>query len=184
MVVADVDVDRTGRPPPEDDPPLIVDADAMEPCQVASEGLEPVPRRRRKVAQCSRIVQHVQLSGDDARNLHPPDSLRDSPFHEEAFHDEAGEALDRHQREAYPNRVYRIKVIYQRAGLASKVSGAPGAGGFYVGDRIVAVNGKPVQSLDDLIHVFEQQGVGTIVELTVMRAGEKRKVRMPLVAIE
>ena len=43
----------------------------------------------------------------------------------------------------------------------------------------MAVNGKPVQSLDDLIHVFEQQGVGTIV-----RAGEKRKVRMPLVAVE
>ena len=48
----------------------------------------------------------------------------------------------------------------------------------------MAVNGKPVQSLDDLIHVFEQQGVGTIVELTVVRAGEKPKVGMPIVAVE
>ena len=57
-------------------------------------------------------------------------------------------------------------------------------GGFYVGDRIVAVNGKPVQSLDDLTHVFEQQGVGTIVELTVVRGGEKRMIKLPLVAVD
>ena len=57
-------------------------------------------------------------------------------------------------------------------------------GGFYVGDRIVAVNGKRVQSLDDLTHVFEQQGVGAIVELTVMRGGERRTIKMPLVAVE
>jgi S1-C subfamily serine protease len=57
-------------------------------------------------------------------------------------------------------------------------------GGFYVGDRIVAVNGKLVQSLDDLTHIFEQHGVGAIVELTVVRGGEKHKVKMPLVAVE
>jgi S1-C subfamily serine protease len=57
-------------------------------------------------------------------------------------------------------------------------------GGFYVGDRIVAVNGKPVQSEDDLTHVFEQHGIGTAVELTVVRGSEKRKVKVPLVAVE
>jgi S1-C subfamily serine protease len=58
------------------------------------------------------------------------------------------------------------------------------AGGFYVGDRIGAVNGKPVQSQDDLTHVFEQQGLGTVVELTVVRGSEKRKVKVRLVAVE
>jgi S1-C subfamily serine protease len=58
------------------------------------------------------------------------------------------------------------------------------AGGFYIGDRIVAVNGKPVQSQDDLTHIFEQQGLGTVVELTVVRGREKRKVKVPLVAVE
>jgi S1-C subfamily serine protease len=57
-------------------------------------------------------------------------------------------------------------------------------GGFYVGDRIVAVNGKSVQSQDDLTHVFEQQGLGTVVELTVVRGSEKRKVKVRLVAVE
>jgi 2-alkenal reductase len=56
--------------------------------------------------------------------------------------------------------------------------------GFYVVDRIVAVNGKRVQSLDDMTHIFEQHGVGAIVELTVMRGDEARKVRMSLVAVD
>jgi len=57
-------------------------------------------------------------------------------------------------------------------------------GGFYVGDRIVAVNGKPVHSQDDLTHVFEQQELGTVVELTVVRGSEARTVKVPLVAVE
>jgi S1-C subfamily serine protease len=57
-------------------------------------------------------------------------------------------------------------------------------GGFYLGDTIVAVNGTPVHSPDDLSHLFEQQGVGAIVELTVVRRGERRTVKVPLVAIE
>ncbi|HKZ04472.1 MAG TPA: trypsin-like peptidase domain-containing protein [Methylomirabilota bacterium] len=57
-------------------------------------------------------------------------------------------------------------------------------GGALVGDQIVAVNGKRVQTFDDLLYVFEQQGVGAVVELTVMRRGEKRTLKVPLVAME
>jgi S1-C subfamily serine protease len=56
--------------------------------------------------------------------------------------------------------------------------------GFYLGDRIVAVNGKRVQSLDDMTHLFEQHGVGAIVELTVVRGDEMRQVRISLVAVD
>ena len=57
-------------------------------------------------------------------------------------------------------------------------------GGALVGDQIVAINGKRVQTFDDLLYVFEQEGVGAVVELTVMRRGEKRTLRVPLVAME
>jgi S1-C subfamily serine protease len=57
-------------------------------------------------------------------------------------------------------------------------------GGFYVGDTIVAVGGRPVQSLDDLTHMFEQHGIGATVELTVARRGEKRTIKVPLVAVD
>jgi len=33
-------------------------------------------------------------------------------------------------------------------------------GGFFLGDLIVAVNGKRVQSMDEMTHIFEQQGSG------------------------
>jgi S1-C subfamily serine protease len=58
---------------------------------------------------------------------------------------------------------------------------APG-GGFFLGDVIVAVEGKRVRSLDDMTHLFEQHGVGATVELTIVRRGEKRMVKVPLVA--
>jgi S1-C subfamily serine protease len=48
----------------------------------------------------------------------------------------------------------------------------------------VAVNGKRVRSLDDMTHIFEQLGVGATVELTVVRRGERRTVKVPLVAVE
>jgi S1-C subfamily serine protease len=57
-------------------------------------------------------------------------------------------------------------------------------GGFFLGDLIVAVNGKPVQSVDEMTHIFEQQGVGATVELTVVRRGEKRTIKVPLVAMD
>jgi S1-C subfamily serine protease len=69
-----------------------------------------------------------------------------------------------------------------RAGLAG-LQRARG-GGFLLGDLIVAVNGKRVQSLDDMTHIFEQLGVGATVELTVVRRGERRTVKVPLVAVE
>jgi len=47
-----------------------------------------------------------------------------------------------------------------------------------IGDVIVAVDGRPVRRLSDLIQALEQAGVGGSVELTVERAG--RTVRVPV----
>ena len=57
-------------------------------------------------------------------------------------------------------------------------------GGFLLGDLIVAINGRRVQSLDAMTHVFEQEGVGTTVELTVVRRGEKRAIKVVLAAMD
>ncbi len=53
-----------------------------------------------------------------------------------------------------------------------------------LGDRIVAVNGKPVRSEDDLRDAFEAAGVGTVVTLTVVRDRSKRDVRVPLAQVD
>ena len=49
-----------------------------------------------------------------------------------------------------------------------------------LGDVIVAVDGKPVHSVDDLLYQFEAAGVGHEVTLTILRHGEKRTVRVTL----
>ncbi len=53
-----------------------------------------------------------------------------------------------------------------------------------LGDRIVAVDGKPVKSEDDLRDAFEAAGVGKTVTLTVVRDTARRDVRLRLVQIE
>ncbi|HUG36387.1 MAG TPA: trypsin-like peptidase domain-containing protein [Candidatus Limnocylindrales bacterium] len=52
-----------------------------------------------------------------------------------------------------------------------------------LGDRIEAVDGKPVRSEDDLRDAFEAAGVGGTVTLTVARARERREVRIQLVPV-
>jgi S1-C subfamily serine protease len=52
------------------------------------------------------------------------------------------------------------------------------------GDRILAVNGKRVESVEDLQDAFEAAGVGAEVSLTVARDGSKREVRVRLAPVE
>jgi len=51
-----------------------------------------------------------------------------------------------------------------------------------VGDVIVAIDGKPVHSQEDLLDAFEAAGVGATVRLAVVKGGEgpKREVRVTL----
>ena len=53
-----------------------------------------------------------------------------------------------------------------------------------LGDRIVAVDGKPVRSEDDLRDAFEAAGVGAQVTLAVARGSAKREVRVQLVQVD
>ncbi len=52
-----------------------------------------------------------------------------------------------------------------------------------LGDRIVAVDGTPVHSEDDVRDAFEAAGVGKTVTLTVVRDRVKRDVRVMLVQV-
>ena len=54
-----------------------------------------------------------------------------------------------------------------------------------LGDRIVAVNGESVSTLDDLLYIFDRLGVGARVRLTVVSADEKpREVELRLTDLD
>jgi S1-C subfamily serine protease len=53
-----------------------------------------------------------------------------------------------------------------------------------LGDRILAVDGKPVRSEDDVRDVFEAAGIGATVTLTIARGDQKRDVRIQLVQVQ
>ena len=52
-----------------------------------------------------------------------------------------------------------------------------------LGDRIVAVNGTKVTTVDDMLYAFEAAGVGASVTLTVAREGRERTVELALVRV-
>lgn len=52
--------------------------------------------------------------------------------------------------------------------------------GVVAGDIIIALNGNPVSRVGDLLARLDDYRIGQIVELTLIRAGEERKVRLEL----
>ncbi len=50
-----------------------------------------------------------------------------------------------------------------------------------VGDVIVAVNGRPIESLPTFAAEIDRAGIGSSAELTVVREGKERKVRVKVV---
>jgi hypothetical protein len=46
-------------------PPLVVNPDAVLPCPVAAELLQPVRWRNTKIIHCDRVVEHAQLAVAD-----------------------------------------------------------------------------------------------------------------------
>ncbi len=50
-----------------------------------------------------------------------------------------------------------------------------------LGDVIIAINGKPVETLSQLVVEFERSGIDSTVDLTVMRGERKRHVKVKIV---
>ena len=53
---------------------------------------------------------------------------------------------------------------------------------FLLGDVIVAIDGKPTSTVDDLLYAMEAAGVGRKVRLTILRGSDTREVTVELVA--
>jgi hypothetical protein len=62
--------------PPEADPPLPVDPDAILTAPPAFQSLEPIAGRHAQVGQRSRLVQHAQLAQGERLYLHGNRRLR------------------------------------------------------------------------------------------------------------
>jgi S1-C subfamily serine protease len=58
------------------------------------------------------------------------------------------------------------------------------SGQIHLGDVIVAVNGKPINSAKDLTAAIEQYKVGDTVTLTIVRDGERQDVQVTLQAVD
>jgi S1-C subfamily serine protease len=73
----------------------------------------------------------------------------------------------------------------EQAGLRGiRVQVTPSGRRTILGDQILSIDGTPVGSTDDLLHVFERKGVGKKVGLLIQRDGKRRVVKLELVAIK
>jgi len=69
VVVDDADLVSLAGLPPEHEPPLIVDADAVQPPQVTTQSLKTVLSRDHQLLEGRRHVEHVQLPERDAQHI-------------------------------------------------------------------------------------------------------------------
>ncbi len=69
-----------------------------------------------------------------------------------------------------------------KAGLRGTMRGVGGRP--ELGDVIVAVEGKPIETLNDLYKRLDPHAVGDTVEITILREGNERRVRIKLQALE
>ena len=53
-----------------------------------------------------------------------------------------------------------------------------------VGDVIVAVNGRPVEQMGTFAAELDRAGIDNVAELTVVREGKERKVRVKVVDVQ
>ena len=60
----------------------------------------------------------------------------------------------------------------------------PRGRGYEIGDIIVAVDGTPVQTIDDLVLAFEEKGVGATVKLSLIRDQREHSVDVTLIALQ
>lgn len=79
-------------------------------------------------------------------------------------------------------------ITYVDEGSAADKAGLEGMvqdrlGRIFISDIIEAIDGKPVNGLDDIFHVLENHKIGDIVTLRVYRDGKVRQVRVKLQAL-
>ena len=111
VVVADVHIGGTEVAPAKDDPPWVVDADAVETREVSLQRLQSVAGRRGQIAKRLRIVEHVELPRGDPGDAGPTRCPGKPALEKESVDLPAGETLDRHSASLYHMQVYRNKVF-------------------------------------------------------------------------
>ena len=114
MIVADVHIGGTRVGPAKDDPPLIVDADAVETSEFSLQPLQSIAGRRGQIAKRLRIVENVQLPRGDPGDAGPARCSGEPTVEKESFDLPAGETLDRHSARLYHSQVYRDKVFTRK----------------------------------------------------------------------
>jgi hypothetical protein len=92
VVVHDLDLVRIAAVPPEADPPLIIDPDAVLACAITAQPFQAIPRWHAKIVQPRRGIQHPELS--QGHFLHPRSEPANRPTVEQPIGFPVSEALD------------------------------------------------------------------------------------------
>jgi PDZ domain-containing protein len=75
---------------------------------------------------------------------------------------------------------YEVQFTGQGAGVVSVLPESPAHGVLQPGDRIVALNGTPIETADELAARIRAQDPHATVELVVKRDGQRMELRLPL----
>ena len=119
----------------------------------------------------------------DTVNRIVPTLIKDGRYLRQALGIEVDEGVNR--RLAPLREIEGVVILRVASGSSAEVAGLKGAsitrdGGIVPGDSIVAIDGKPVDSVSALLAVLDDREVGDVVKVGILRAGKKFEVPVTL----
>ena len=119
----------------------------------------------------------------DTVNRIVPTLIKEGRYLRPALGIEVDEGVNR--RLAQLREIEGVVILRVASGSSAEVAGLKGAsitrdGGIVPGDSIVAIDGKPVDSVSALLAALDDREVGDVVKVGVLRAGKKFEVSVTL----
>jgi hypothetical protein len=111
MVVDDVDLHGAKITPTEDNAPLIIDPNAVQPDPIPNQRLQTIFWRRSKIRKSVCVMENVEFSSSNFCHTRPSNTFRKTPSVEKLLNSTIHETLDSHSdHPRYLFEVYRPRV--------------------------------------------------------------------------
>lgn len=130
------------------------------------------------------IVQYIIAKFSEYQNLYPTDVIRPEGESDDEYNNRQLHMMETSKEAAtvvaYQHANQDIKIDYDGVFVMGIVEGMPAEKILKPGDRIHSLNGKPIQTSDQLIELVSEKKAGEEVSLTIERDKKEQKVKIPL----
>ncbi|MBY6036208.1 PDZ domain-containing protein [Fictibacillus nanhaiensis] len=130
------------------------------------------------------IPQYLWAKFSDYREVIPADQIRSEDETDEEYNQRQLQMMEDSQHAAtivaYQQAGKKVNIEYHGVYVTGIMSGMPAEGKLKIGDKIVAVDNKPVMETKKLLDVLSPKKAGDKVDLTIYRGNKKMQIPLSI----